>query len=107
MQHRDLAAGQWASMSFADQMSNIGSEVSRTLRWSQKDNDILADKAFERVLELIDITIDCHYKYSTLKELCRGREAFCEAYLSHNLSELRKASKYYDQFVVIRNKQSS
>ena len=32
-QHSELAAGRWAMMSLAEQMLNIGSEVSRANRW--------------------------------------------------------------------------
>lgn len=53
-QHRNLAAGRWGTMSFMEQMANIGSEVSRTSRWMHKENDGQAVKAFERALELID-----------------------------------------------------
>ena len=37
-QHKELAAGRWAQMSLAEQMLNIGSEVSRANRWKAKGN---------------------------------------------------------------------
>jgi len=37
-QHAGLAAGRWAEMSLAEQMLNIGSEVSRANRWKSKGN---------------------------------------------------------------------
>ena len=37
-QHTELAAGRWAAMSLAEQMLNIGSEVSRANRWQSKGN---------------------------------------------------------------------
>jgi len=37
-QHSELASGRWASMSLAEQMLNIGSEVSRANRWQSKGN---------------------------------------------------------------------
>jgi hypothetical protein len=33
MHHRDLAAGRWWQLSLAEQLGNIGSEVSRAVRW--------------------------------------------------------------------------
>ena len=37
-QHTELAAGRWATMTLAEQMLNIGSEVSRANRWKSKGN---------------------------------------------------------------------
>lgn len=37
-QHKNLAAGRWATMSLADQMLNIGSEISRANRWRANGN---------------------------------------------------------------------
>ena len=34
-QHKELAAGGWAEMSLAEQMLNIGSEVSCANRWKR------------------------------------------------------------------------
>ena len=53
-QHAGLADGQWRKMSFAEQMGNIGSEVSRALRWFEK-NPVRFQASFERAVELIDL----------------------------------------------------
>lgn len=37
-QHKGLATGRWAQMSLAEQMLNIGSEISRANRWKSKGN---------------------------------------------------------------------
>lgn len=37
-QHKDLAEGRWAKMPLAEQMPNIGSEISRANRWKGKGN---------------------------------------------------------------------
>jgi hypothetical protein len=34
VQHRELAAGRWWELSIAEQLGNIGSEVSRAVRWT-------------------------------------------------------------------------
>ena len=57
-QHKDLAAGRWSQLSFLEQMANIGSEVERALNWRIKNNVDYAQKAFERALELIDLTLE-------------------------------------------------
>lgn len=56
-QHKDLAAGRWAQMSLAEQMLNIGSEVSRANRWKAKGNEEQCHRAADRALELVLLTI--------------------------------------------------
>ena len=56
-QHKDLAAGHWQELSFFEQMANVGSEVERTISWKNKGNLEYSQKAFERALELLDLTI--------------------------------------------------
>jgi hypothetical protein len=56
-QHKNLAAGRWHQLSFLEQMANIGSEVERALNWRRKNNPTYSQRAFERALELIDLTL--------------------------------------------------
>jgi hypothetical protein len=56
-QHKELAAGRWNMLSFAEQMANIGSEIERTIKWRGKGRPDMSGRAFERALELIDLTI--------------------------------------------------
>ena len=93
-----LDADRWASISLMEQMANIGSEVGRTYKWLMKGKPDLAEKAFVRSLDVIDLTI----KYGRLnqpgrgellKELCRLRECFCEAYIECNTHTLELLDK--------------
>lgn len=83
-QHKDLAAGRWSKLSFLAQMANIGSEVERALNWRIKKNTGYAQKAFERALELIDLTLDSDRNYAHLKELARMREAIVDYFFGVN-----------------------
>ena len=58
-QHRDLVAGRWKELFLVERMTNIGSEVERALSWQEKGNEEYSRKAFERVLELIDLSLEC------------------------------------------------
>ncbi len=64
IQHKQLASGGWQRFSFIEQMANIGSEVERALNWRAKKNAAYAQKAFERALELIDLTLDSRLGYA-------------------------------------------
>jgi hypothetical protein len=83
-QHKDLAAGRWSKLPFLEQMANIGSEVERALNWRIKKNADYAQKAFERALELIDLTLDNDKNYAHLKEITRMREAIVDYFFGEN-----------------------
>lgn len=57
IQHRELAAGKWDRLSLMEQMANIGSEVERTINWRKKNNSEYSRLAFDRSLELLDLTV--------------------------------------------------
>lgn len=82
-QHKSLAAGDWSKLSLAEQLGNVGSEISRAVRWQNKD-DKLFKNAIARALELLDLTIaDSRWK-TRLKELVRARELIGDAILGGN-----------------------
>ena len=83
-QHKDLAAGRWSQLSFLEQMANIGSEIERALNWRIKKNADYTQKAFERALELIDLTIDNDKNYAHLKEMTRMREVVVDYFFGVN-----------------------
>jgi hypothetical protein len=83
-QHKDLAAGRWSKLSFLEQMANIGSEVERALNWRKKKNADYTQKAFERALELIDLTLANIKNYARLKEIARMREAIVDHFYGVN-----------------------
>jgi len=83
-QHKGLADGRWGKLSLAEQMANIGSEVERALNWKSKDNVAYSQKAFERALELIDLTLEKTKKWPRLKEIARLREATVDYFAGTN-----------------------
>ena len=84
IQHEELASGRWNKLSFFEQMANIGSEVERTIKWRDKNNKEYSDMAFERALELIDLTITDPKNVSKLKEVVRAREALADYFAFNN-----------------------
>jgi hypothetical protein len=84
-QHRSLAAGRWTSLSLVEQLANIGSEVDRALSWRQKGNPVYSQRALERALELIDLTIADPRHKARLKEITRMREAILDYFMGENL----------------------
>ena len=99
-QHKDLAAGRWGKLSLVEQMANIGSEVERALNWRAKHNIVYCQQAFERSLELIDLTLGSVNEFSRLKELARLRESITDYFFGTNqfMSTEESLRKYFLQF---------
>jgi len=83
-QHKQMAAGRWREFDLIEQMANIGSEVGRTISWRQKNNLEYSRKAFERALELLDLTIADPKNKNRLSELCRLRETMVDYFVFDN-----------------------
>ena len=73
-------------------MANIGSEVERALNWQAKNNVEYSQKAFERVLELLDLTLDGTTAPARFKELARAREAIADYFVGTNQFKSTEAS---------------
>lgn len=99
-QHKELAAGRWKQLPFLEQMANIGSEVERALNWREKQNLDYSQKAFERALELIDLTLDNVTGMARFKELARLREVIVDFFYGSNQFKSTEISwrKYFLPF---------
>jgi hypothetical protein len=83
-QHRELAAGRWFTLTFFDQMANVGSEVERAISWRERGDAALSTRALERALELMELTIADTRNRKRLKELTRVREALLDYFYADN-----------------------
>ncbi len=102
----EINAERWASMTLAQQMANIGSEVGRSAKWLSKNKPEMAEGAFIRAQELIYLTIKYSRKgtagrNSLLRELCRARECYSGAFLSSDFSTLSYLDRYFSAFAAI------
>jgi hypothetical protein len=79
-----LAAGRWKKLSFFAQMANIGSEVERAIQWQSKNKEY-SRIAFERALELMDLTLADVKNKQRLKELVRAREVLVDYFFGENI----------------------
>jgi len=102
-QHRELAGGRWNLLSFAEQMANIGSEVERTISWNRKGRPDIGARAFERALELIDLTVADPRNRARLRELLRVREALADHFYFDNVyqSTPEQWQRYFDSFLIV------
>ena len=99
--HGNETAINWKKMSLEAQLGNIGREFERALRWKEKKQQPMFQKATERMLELFDLTLaDTRWHNHRLKELTRAREVACaELYDDKTLSGNPEGlKKYFLQF---------
>jgi hypothetical protein len=101
-QHRELAEGRWNLLSFAEQMANIGSEIERTISWKKKGRTDIGGRAFERALELIDLTVADPKNRTRLRELLRVREAISDHFYFDNFYRSTPESwqRYFGSFLI-------
>jgi hypothetical protein len=74
--HPGLASGRWQRLSLAEQLANVGAEVGRMRRRGAPKERAAA---FERALELLDLTLADPRWRGRLKEIARAREILCDA----------------------------
>ena len=105
--HPELAAGRWYQLSLVTQLANIGSKVERAIKWKNLRNDAYFQHAFERMLELIDLTTADPKNQTRLKEVLRAREMLVDFLRYDNVYHSTDAQwrKYFTAFAILSNKQ--
>jgi len=106
--HKELASGRWFTMTLAEQLANIGSEVYRSINWFRKNDKERFQKAFERALELFDLTLDDERWKMRTKEITRSRELFCSLLTASELYpdlelQFDSMNRYFLQFGIYAN----
>src|SRR3989344_8228086 len=95
----------WFTLSLADQLGNIGSEVGRARTWQSKDERSFWG-AVTRALELFDLTqADPRWKRRRT-ELDRARETFADAVLGGREygSSLASLEQYFMPFALLASR---
>jgi hypothetical protein len=89
----------WASLSFYEQMGNIGSEVGRTMNAIRNNDEQSLQGAYYRGLDLIDATVKNLSAKGRRYELLRARELLSEAVESKTPDQ--KLDNYFMTFAVL------
>ncbi len=76
----------WQSLTFFEQMGNIGSEVGRAFSAQRRGDEASSRAAFHRGLDLIDATAEqlARQQSPRLKEVLRAREIFATNVMAKN-----------------------
>jgi hypothetical protein len=100
--HAGLAAGRWQTLTLAEQLGNIGSEVGRAIGARERDDARFAG-AFDRALELFDLTLaDPRWRGHRVREIARAREVTCDFLVGENdyRSTAESLDDYFLQFAL-------
>lgn len=105
--HKKLVSGGWSTLSLAEQLGNIGSEVGRVKR-EQSKNSPSFQNAVDRTLELFDLTLADTRWRGRLQEIARAREVFCDALFGGEeyKSTLEDIDRYFLNFGMLARRDS-
>jgi hypothetical protein len=108
--HASLAAGRWHTLSLAEQLGNVGSEVERAFRAHAAGRTDRFERALDRALELFDLTAtDPRRTVQQRREVLRTREQFCRVFFDEEAeSDLQDyLRRYFLQFATAARTQSA
>ena len=110
MGHGGLAAGRWTTLTLAEQLANVGSEVDRAIgAWEAQRSDRF-NRALARALELFDLTAgDDRWRGPRRREVLRAREEFCRLFFDSDRPSGAAATlrDYFLQFAVLARRRST
>src|SRR5437868_7991728 len=72
--HKSLANGRWFELSTIEQLANIGCDFDRAVRWKKRGDIEESDRTFDRMRELLCLTIADPKNKKRLRELYRFKE---------------------------------
>lgn len=101
-----MNAEKWQKLILPEQMGNIGSEFSRYLSFSKRGERVLAEKSFEEILALLDLTMSDARWSHRVKELTRLREVVCDTLAGNRVYQTAPEVllKYFVDFAtLVRN----
>ena len=103
--HKNLAQGRWYELTLAEQLGNIGSEVSWA-RLAQGKEEERFWGAVGRGLELFNLTLADKRWGERRKEIARAYEVFCDAVLGGEEydSDLESLDRYFTNFGILAAK---
>lgn len=95
----------WHSLTLAEQLGNIGSEVGRAAKWQGRDEASFWG-AVSRASDLFDLTQSDQRWSKRRLELDRAREVFADAVLGGKeyKSNLKDLEKYFMMFALAANR---
>lgn len=83
MIHAGLTRERWFQFTIFEQLANVGMDIERAIQW-RGQNATYSHQAFDRALELLDLTIADLKNKKRLKEICRIRYLLVDHFVYDN-----------------------
>lgn len=80
-QHANLSPERWAAFNLDQQILMIGNEMNRASRWMRPGDRSHLELCYERVLRLVDLTVEVNSRPALRRELLRWRDLIAELYI--------------------------
>lgn len=85
MLHKGLTHERWFKLSLFEQLANVGMEIERAIKWEKKPGQKYNISAFERAVELLNLTIQDPKNWGArCRELLRARELLIDHFVCDN-----------------------
>lgn len=81
-QHASLTNDRWSSFSLDQQVLMIGNEMNRGRKLMGDQDSSRLKNCYERVLRLVDLTVQTNDGYGLRREMLRWRDVVAELYIS-------------------------
>lgn len=80
-QHASLSPERWAAFTLDQQILMIGNEMNRATKLMRPDSRPVLQQSYERILRLVDLTVEVHPRPNLRRELLRWRDLIAELYI--------------------------
>lgn len=92
----------WFEMGIGEQISNIGSEVNRAIRYKNKNDEVKKNNFYKKAVELLELTCKDPKNQFRLGELNFCIEELTDYFVGTNQYNTtdEMLTKYYDAFLV-------
>jgi len=80
-QHASLSADRWSAFSLDQQILMIGNEMNRATGLLRQGETTGLALAYERVLRLVDLTVEVQQRSALRRELLRWRDLIADLYI--------------------------
>ena len=93
-QHSSLTAERWSAFNLDQQILMIGTEMHRAAKLMRPETRTLLQQSYERVLRLVDLTVEVNSRPTLRRELLRWRDLIAELYISSDPDPTQHAAAF-------------
>jgi len=93
-QHASLSPERWSAFNLDQQILMIGTEMHRAAKLMRPDDERSLKQCYERVLRLVDLTIEVNSHPPLRRELLRWRDVIAELYIGSEPDPAQHAAAF-------------